>query len=115
MGLTLYIDHNVHGAILEGLRERGIDCLTCREDGTDRVDDDAVLARAKELHRVVFTQDQDFLRITHEWQAVGREFAGVVFAHQMGVTVGDAIRDLELIVTLMTEEEMRNRLEYLPL
>ena len=115
MSISFYIDHNVHSAIVGGLRRRGVDCLTCFEDGTHRLPDDEVLLRATELGRVVFTQDADFLTITAEWISAGKEFAGVVFAQQSGVTVGDAIRDLELIASVCEAADMRNRLEYLPL
>ena len=115
MALKLYIDHNVHGEITNGLRLRGVDLLTCAEDGTDRLADDLVLQRATELGRVVFTQDTDFLIITTRWLRSGREFAGVIFAEQLGVTIGDAIRDLELLAGAMDEAEVRNRVFHLPI
>jgi hypothetical protein len=55
MALNFYIDHNVHGEITNGLRQRGVNLLTCAEGGTDRLDDDLVLQRATELRRVVFS------------------------------------------------------------
>ncbi len=115
MALNLYIDHNVHGEITNGLRQRGVDLLTCAEDRTDRLEDDLVLQRATELRRVVFTQDTDFLAITTHWLRSGREFSGVIFAEQLGITIGDAIRDLELFVGAMDEAEMRNRVFHLPI
>jgi len=115
MGLKLYIDHNVHAEITLGLRRRGVDVITCSEDGTDRADDDVILQRASDLGRIVFTQDTDFLKITGAWLTSGREFGGVVFAQQLGITIGDAIRDLELITEAMGEAEMRNLITHLPL
>jgi hypothetical protein len=109
MALKLYIDHNVPGEITKGLRQRDVDLLTCAQDGTDRLDDDLVLQRATELRRVVFTQDTDFLAITTQWLRSNREFAGVIFAAQLGITIGDVIRDLELLAGAMDEAEMRNR------
>ena len=63
----------------------------------------------------MFTQDADFLSIAHAWAAAGREFAGVLFGHQLRVTIGQAIHNLELIAEIMELDEMRNRVEYLPL
>jgi hypothetical protein len=63
----------------------------------------------------VFTQDDDFLAIGRAWQLSGREFAGIVYAHQLRVTIGQAIRDLELIARIMSPDEMRNRIEFMPL
>lgn len=109
------MDHNVHGGIVQGVRGRGVDCLTAGEDGMAVADDESILRRAGELGRVVFTQDVDFFEIAHRWLNEGREFGGVIFARQMGITVGDAVRDLELIAKVMEPGEMRNWIEYIPL
>lgn len=115
MSLAYYFDHHVPSAIANGLRARGIDILTANEDGTSRRPDDFILQRATELGRLVFTQDHDFLVIAHRWSDAEREFAGVVFGHQMHLTIGQAVRDLEIVATVMEAADMRNRVEYLPL
>ena len=113
--LRYYMDHNVQGAIIEGVRARGIDCLTCEEDGTKQADDAEILQRATDLARVVFSEDTDFLKIASSWISSGREFSGVVFARQLHVTLGGAIRDLELIAGAMQEGEIRNTIIFIPL
>ncbi len=92
-----------------------MDVTTAREDGTDRWQDEAILARATELVRVVFTQDDDFLAIADQWLTVRRDFAGLVYGHQLGVTIGQAIRDLELLSTVLEAHEMTNHIEFIPL
>jgi hypothetical protein len=109
------MDHNVPAAITSGLRRRGVAVLTAAEDQTADWDDESLLERATHLGRVVFTQDDDFLGVAHEWQSSGREFAGIVYAHQLNITIGRAIADLELIATIMEPDELRNRIEFLPL
>ncbi len=81
MGLKLYIDHNVHAEITLGLRRRGVDVITCSEDGTDRADDDVILQRASDLGRIVFTQDTDFLKITGAWLTSGDGRSGDAQSH----------------------------------
>jgi hypothetical protein len=108
------MDHHVKAAITEGLRRRSLDVVTCLQDGTDRADDNRILERATELGRAVFTQDDDFLALADKWLETGRDFAGVIYAHQLGITIGQAIRDLELIAKVLNAEEMRNRIEFLP-
>ncbi len=76
--LRLYMDHHVPLAITEGQRARGVDVLTCYEDGTSELDDTSLLQRAPELGRVLFTQDADFLSVANEWQESEREFVGIV-------------------------------------
>lgn len=61
------MDVHVPAAITEGLRGRGVDVLTSQEDGTRRWEDDALPVRATELQRILFTQDEDLLRIAADW------------------------------------------------
>jgi predicted nuclease of predicted toxin-antitoxin system len=114
MSIPLYMDHHVKSAITEGLRNRGVDVITCLEDGSDQWDDDRILSRATELRRTVFTQDDDFLALADEWLHSGRDFSGVIYAHQLGITIGQAIRDLELIAKVLETDDMLNRIEFLP-
>ena len=115
MSLPLYVDHHVRAAATKGLRRRGIDVLTAFEDGRAEAPDEELLARATELGRVVFTQDDDVLAIADDWQRVGRHFAGVVYAHQLQATVGQIVSDLQLILEATTSDEMRDSILFLPL
>lgn len=115
MSLRLYMDHNVILAITAGCRSRGLDLLTALEDGMAQQPDEAILARATFLDRVVFTQDADFLRITGEWLSRGERFAGVIFGHQQRLSIGEAIENLVLIVDVLAPDEMQNQLIRLPL
>lgn len=74
-----------------------------------------MLARARELGRVLFTQDDDFLSIAAQWQQAGRPFMCVVHAHQLGPGVGEIVEDLELLATVAEADELRNRVIHLPL
>jgi hypothetical protein len=115
MSLKLFMDHHVPAAITQGLRQRGVDVLTVEEDHKADWDDEMLLERAHDLGRVVFTQDDDFLAIGHEWQQTGREFSGILYAHQLQITIGQAVRDLELVAGVMNHDEFMNRIEFLPL
>jgi predicted nuclease of predicted toxin-antitoxin system len=115
VSLPFYFDHHVPMAICDALRSRGIDVLTTLDDGSTEWDDDAILQRATELGRLVFTQDRDFLVIANRWASQGLKFAGVVFAHQLQVTIGQAVNELELIAVVLEAHEMQDRVEYLPL
>jgi hypothetical protein len=115
VSLRLYFDHHVPRAVEVGVRQQGIDVLTTEADGTADRDDEFLLQRATDLGRVVFTQDQDFLALAAAWQQTRREFTGMVYAHQLRITIGTAIRDLVLIASLTHPDDMRNRVEFLPL
>ena len=109
------MDVHVRWAITAGLRRRDLDVLTAQEDDAARFDDPARLDRATQLGRVLVSQDDDLLREAARRQAVGEYFAGVVYAHQLRITVGQAIRDLELLATVCEPTDLENRVEYLPL
>ncbi|MBI5759123.1 MAG: DUF5615 family PIN-like protein [Planctomycetales bacterium] len=113
--LTFYFDQHVPSAIASGLRRRGIDVVTCDQDGTSQLSDDQLLERARELGHVIFTLDADFLEIANDRMTRGQEFAGVVYAHQLHITIGQAVRDLDLIARVLSIEDVTNRVIYLPL
>lgn len=76
MPVPLYMDVHVPQAITDQLRRRGIDVLTAIEDGCSEASDEELLERARELARVVFTQDIRFKALAEDWQRDGRPFAG---------------------------------------
>jgi len=115
MSIALYMDENVHRAITVGLRLREVNVLTTQEDGRSNTPDAVVLDRAAELQRVLFSQDEDLLAEAKYRQTEGIPFAGVVYAHQLRVTIGVCVRDLELIAKAAEMEDLANRVEYLPL
>jgi len=115
MTIALYMDVHVHRAITLGLRLRGIDVLTAQEDGYRTASDTVLLDRATELGRVLFSQDEDLLVEAKRRQLDGTPFGGVIYAHQLRITIGRCVTDLELITLAGDPEEMMNHVEYLPL
>jgi predicted nuclease of predicted toxin-antitoxin system len=109
------MDVHVPRAITDALRRRGVDVLTVQQDGTDELDDAALLDRARELGRVLFTRDEDFLLESANRLRTGKPFPGLIYAHQMRVTIGRCVNDLELMARVCEPSEMANRVEHLPL
>ena len=114
MSVRLYMDVHVRRAVTAGLRLRGVDILTAQEDGTGELPDTALLDRATELGRVLFTQD-DLLREAKRWQQTSKSFAVIIYTHQLGITVSQCIADLGLIAQASEPHEWLNRTVYLPL
>jgi predicted nuclease of predicted toxin-antitoxin system len=106
--IKFYTDEHVGRAVVRGLRQRGADVLTVPEAGLLGASDEKHLERAQAESRVLFTQDEDFLRL----HATGVAHAGIVYAPQ-GTSVGDIIRGLMLIHLLLEAEEMIGHVEYL--
>ncbi len=115
MSLALYMDEHIHRAVTIGLRLRGVDVLTVQEDGRAGLPDSFVLDRATELDRVLFTQDDDFLVEAKRRQQNSVDFPGVIYAHQLLVTIGHCISDLELISQVGEPGDLANSVRYLPL
>jgi hypothetical protein len=52
--------------------------------------------------------------MAENWQRSGRPFAGLLFGHQLGGTIGQFVKDLELIAKASEPGEWHNVVEYLP-
>jgi len=111
----LYLDVHVPAAIADQLRRRGVDVLTAQDDGTPQLEDADLLARSTVLCRLLFTQDIRFKALAEGWQRAGRSFAGLVFGHQLHGSIGQYVRDLDLIAKVTEPEEWIGRVEKLPL
>ena len=115
MSVAFYVDEHVHGAIIRGLRRRGVDVLTVQDDGYGQKDDPILLDRALALGRVMVSQDKDFLREGRRRQLTGEPFAGVVYAPQDLNAIGRYIDDLELIAKVDDPTDWMNQVKFLPL
>ena len=113
--ISIYMDQHIPRAITEGLRLRGVDVITAFEDGANEMGDAELLDRATERGRVLFTQDDDLLSEAAMRQREGIPFGGVIYAHQMRVTIGACIHDLEIIAKAGDAEELSNKVQILPL
>ena len=109
------MDVHVPGAITRGLLLRGVNVLTAQLDGTTEISDPELLDKASALGRVLFSQDEDLLAEAARRQRNGIAFGGVIYAHQLGITIGECINDLEIIAKSLDAGEFINRVEYLPL
>ena len=106
--IKFYTDEHVGKAVINGLRLRGIDVLPSKEVNLLGVDDEVHLEFTLKEGRVIFTQDDDFLKL----HAKGFEHAGIVYTPQ-GTSIGTIIRGLELIYLVLSPEDMHNHVEFL--
>jgi predicted nuclease of predicted toxin-antitoxin system len=106
--VRFYLDENVHSAVAAGLRRRGIDVLTTQEADMLGASDEAHLKLALNEGRIIFTQDDDFLKL----HARGLEHAGIVYVRQQ-TPVGYIVRGLVLIHQVLSTEEIKGQVEFL--
>ena len=108
------MDVHVPASISRALRRCDVDVITAQQDERSRLSDPELLDRAEALGRIVFTRDSDFLSEAVRRQRNGIAFATVVYAHQRRVSIGECVRDLELIVKASEPGEKTGRIVYLP-
>jgi hypothetical protein len=109
------MDVHVPWPLTDQLRRRDLSVMTAQEDEATRFQDDEWLARAREIGRVLFTQDIRFRVLAEEWQRTGRPFSGLVFGHPLRGTIGKYVFDIELIAKATDPEDWENQIEQLPL
>jgi hypothetical protein len=115
MAVGLYFDVHVDHAIAAQLRLRQVDVLTAQDDGADRHTDEQLLERARQLGRPIVTHDIRFKALAEHWQSQGRPFCGLIFGHPMQVTIGQCVKDLEIIAMATDPQEWTSIVLRLPL
>lgn len=106
--IKFYTDEHVSKAVIMGLRRRGVDVLTVPDADLMGAPDEAHLRKAREEGRVIFTQDDDFLKLAAE----GMKNSGIVYATQ-ATPIGEIIYGLMLIFQVLEAEEMVGHIEFL--
>ena len=89
------------------LHRRGVDVQRTPEVGMLGASDEEHLVRAREEGRVIFTQDDDYLRL-----AATIEHAGIIYASPEK-PLREIISGLMLIWQVLDAEEMWNHVEFL--
>jgi predicted nuclease of predicted toxin-antitoxin system len=107
--IRFHLDEHCDSAIAAGLRRHSIDVTTTVEAGLLHASDAQHAAYALAQARVLFTQDQDFLRL----HAAGIPHAGIAYCRQQSRTLGEIINGLLLIWEVLEPEDMRGRVEFL--
>ena len=109
MPLPILCDEHTSYAIVAGLRRQGIDAEAVQRVGLASTADPLILAAARQLERVIYTRDTDFLRLNSS----GVQHLGILYHHPRKYSIGEAIAAVALACQALSMEEMRNRVEYL--
>jgi predicted nuclease of predicted toxin-antitoxin system len=102
------MDEHVARAVIRGLRRRSVDVLTTPEADKLHATDEEHLKFALHEHRVLITQDDDFLKLA----AMGKPYAGIIYAPQH-TPISQIIQRLMLVYPVLEAEEMMDNIEYL--
>jgi len=87
--------------------------LTAQDDGAEKSPDPILLDRAAELQKVLFTRDDDLLESAAYRQENELHFSGVIDAHQLQVSIGGCVRQLELLANDGDTQDLENQVDFL--
>jgi predicted nuclease of predicted toxin-antitoxin system len=106
--IRFYLDEQVSKSIHSGLVRRGVEVLTSQEAGMLGASDPEQLEFCKQNDWVLFSQDDDFLKLN----ASGQSHNGIVYARQK-TPIGSIIQGLMLVYQVLDAEDMVNHVEYI--
>jgi predicted nuclease of predicted toxin-antitoxin system len=107
--IRFHLDEHMASLVADALRQHGFDVTTPDDVNLLGGDDRGHLAFAHSEGRVMVTHDDDFLRLN----AQGVEHAGIAFCHANKYTQSQLAFMLRLLGECFTDEEVRQRVEYL--
>lgn len=107
--IKFHLDENVSNAVAEGLRRRGVNVTTTPEQNLIGASDKEQLAFAREQQRVIFTQDDDFLKL-HQATVPN---SGIAYCQQGNRSIGEVVKTLTLIWEWVEPEDMIGQLEFI--
>lgn len=109
MRIRYHLDENIHHAVAEGLRRRGVDVTTSTEAGLIVASDLEQLAYSFSENRVIVTHDRDLLRLHQQ----GTEHAGIAYVHPRKLGIGPLILSLMFLWRSANAEEMKGTVRFL--
>jgi hypothetical protein len=115
MPVSFLMNHNVPFSVTEGLRIRNVDVMNAFEDGSHMLSDSQLLERAELLGRILFSHDDDLLKEAKSRLKKGKRFNGLIYSHQLNISIGKCIEDLELIANACNVAELEDQIIFLPL
>jgi predicted nuclease of predicted toxin-antitoxin system len=115
--IKFHLDENISNAIAkrrrsliaQGLRRRGIDVTTTPEVSLISASDKEQRSFAFREARVIFTQDDDFLKL-HQ---AGFSHFGITYCRQRSRSIGEIINTLTLIWEWVEPDDFKGQIEFI--
>jgi hypothetical protein len=113
--LKLHLDEDADShALLNALRQRGLDVSSSRELALLQCSDEEQLTWAFEQRRAIYTYNaSDFCRLHSEFIRRGRHQAGIIIGDQQVLSIGEVTRRLLRISEARAAADMGDNLEFL--
>lgn len=102
--VKVFLDHHYPKALVQALRESGIDAVSAFEVGMQLASDEEILEYCRGEERVVLTNNHsDFAQIARNWIIVGRSHCGIIYTSDYSLprTVANAHQIAQRIKVLI--------------
>lgn len=110
--VKLYLNEDIHTAVVKPLKYRGFDVVTTDELGKKGQSDIIQLKFAVKQKRAVISFNiKDFVPLHKEYAKAGEEHYGIIVSKQL--PIGEFLKRLLNLCSSLSAEDMKNRLEYL--
>jgi predicted nuclease of predicted toxin-antitoxin system len=109
MLIRYHLDECVDPAVAAGLRGRGVEVTTAREQGLLGAADQSQLEFSVAAGRLLVTHDCDFLRMA----AAGAAHHGIAYSPPQALSIGEIVRRLMQLWRDNQADDFVNRVEYL--
>ncbi len=111
--VRIYTNESVNVTIVEGLRRRGVDASSARDTDNLGLTDEEQLSYGCKEKSTIFTHDTDFLQIGARWMEEGKTHHGIIYCHQKRYSIGECVRKLRMLTSLLSSEDMVDHIEFL--
>jgi hypothetical protein len=113
--IRLYFDEDsMRHALVMALRTQGMGVTTAIEAQMIGRKDEAHLSYATQQGCVLYSFNRgDFYRLHTQYLTQGKSHAGIILATQQQYAVREEVRRLRKLATILSAEEMLNRVEFL--
>lgn len=114
MASGCYFDDDSEAKAVARALASDLTVLRATDAGMRGHSDEAHLAFATCAGLVLVTANRgDFLRLHSAWMAQGRSHGGIIILPQQRFSPGEVIRRLRLLLSSLSDEEFRDRVEFL--
>jgi len=113
--IQLYLDEDsMRRSFVFALRARNVDVLTASEARMINRADADPLSLATSEGRILYSFNVgDYCALHQAGLSTGQPYAGIIVAQQQRYSFGEELRFLMRLVSTVSAEEMRNRIEFL--
>ena len=112
MKIRFYLDEDVPVQLAKAMQQRGISVLTTQEAGMSESTDEQQVVFAVTQQRTILTHNKrDFVIIHKTYMEIGKDHRGIIVADRN--KVGELLRRVSKLWATVSEEDMKNRLEFL--